>query len=74
MSSECPADPEGLSRSRHSEAVRLNELAPEAAAPFLKAYVERVAITRTYFDVTPDAPLAAFTAEAPKHPVFQVLP
>jgi hypothetical protein len=47
---------------------------PEAAAPILKAYVERVPITRPYFDVTPDAPPAAFAAEAPKHPVFQVVP
>jgi len=63
-----------LSRGRHSETVRLKELAPEAAAPILKAYVERVPITRPYFDVDPDAPLAAFAAEAPKHPVFQVVP
>src|SRR5215217_7949033 len=34
-----------LSRGRHSETVRLKELAPEAAAPVLKAYVERVPIT-----------------------------
>ena len=63
-----------LSRGRYSETVRLKELAPEAAAPVLKAYVERVPITRPYFDVTPDAPFAAFAAEAPKHPVFQVAP
>jgi len=63
-----------LSRGRHSETVRLKEFSPEAAAPILKTYIERVPITRPYFDVAPDAPLAAFTAEAPKHPVFQVVP
>jgi deazaflavin-dependent oxidoreductase (nitroreductase family) len=63
-----------LSRGRRSETVWLKELAPEAAAPILKAYLDRVPITRPYFDVTPDAPLAAFAAEAPKHPVFQVDP
>jgi deazaflavin-dependent oxidoreductase (nitroreductase family) len=63
-----------LSRGRRSETVRVKELAPEAAAPILKAYLERVPITRSYFDVAPDAPLAAFVAEAPKHPVFQVVP
>jgi deazaflavin-dependent oxidoreductase (nitroreductase family) len=63
-----------LSRGRHTETVRVKELAPEAAAPVLKAYVERVPITRPYFDVPPDAPLAAFVAEASKHPVFQVIP
>ena len=63
-----------LSRGRHSETVRLKELAAEAAAPILKAYLERVPITRPYFDVAPDAPLAAFAAEAPRHPVFQIFP
>jgi deazaflavin-dependent oxidoreductase (nitroreductase family) len=63
-----------LSRGRRSETVRVKELAPEAAAPILKAYLERVPITRPYFDVTPDAPLAAFAAEAPQHPVFRVDP
>jgi deazaflavin-dependent oxidoreductase (nitroreductase family) len=63
-----------LSRGRRSETVRVKELAPEAAAPILKAYVERIPITRPYFDVTPDAPLAAFAAEAPEHSVFQVDP
>jgi len=63
-----------LSRGRRSETVRLHELAPEAAAPILKAYVQQVPITRPYFDVTPDAPLAAFAAEASGHPVFRVVP
>jgi hypothetical protein len=63
-----------LSRGRPTETVRVKELAPEAAAPVLKAYVQRVPITRPYFDVAPDATLAAFAAEAPKHPVFQVVP
>lgn len=63
-----------LSRGRRSEMVRVKELAPEAAAPILKAYLERVPITRPYFDAAPDAPLAAFVAEAARHPVFQVVP
>ena len=63
-----------LSRGRRSETVRVKELALEAAAPVLKAYVKRVPITRPYFDATPDAPLAAFVAEATRHPVFQILP
>ena len=63
-----------LSRGRHTETVRVKELGPEAAAPVLKAYVERVPITRPYFDAAPDAPLAAFVGEATRHPVFQILP
>jgi len=54
--------------------VRVEELTPEAATPVLKAYVERVPITRPYFDAAPDAPLAAFVAEAARPPVFQVVP
>jgi deazaflavin-dependent oxidoreductase (nitroreductase family) len=63
-----------LSRGRRSETVQVKELAPEAAAPILKTYIERVPITRPYFDAAPDAPLAAFAAEAPRHPVFQIIP
>ena len=54
-----------LSRGRRPETVRVKELAPEAAAPILKAYVERVPITRPYFDVAPDAPLAEFVPWPP---------
>ncbi len=62
-----------LSRGRRSETVRVEELAPEGAAPILKAYLERVPITRPYFDVSPDAPLEAFVTEAPQHPVFRII-
>jgi deazaflavin-dependent oxidoreductase (nitroreductase family) len=62
-----------LSRGRSSESVRVMELAPEAAAPILKTYVERVPITRPYFDAAQDAPLAAFVAETTRHPDFQVV-
>ena len=63
-----------LSRGRRSQTVQVEELAPEAAAPILKAYVQRVPIARSFFDAAPDAPLAAFVAEATRHPVFQVVP
>ncbi len=62
-----------LERGRRSEVARVEELGAEAAAPVLKAYVARVPITRPYFDAAPDAPLAAFAAEAPRHPVFRVV-
>ena len=38
----------------------------------LQRYITRVPITRPYFDAKPDSPLAAFIAEAPRHPVFQL--
>jgi methylthioribose-1-phosphate isomerase len=42
------------------------------AAPVLKQYVTDVPITRPFFDVTPEAPVEAFIAEAHRHPVFWV--
>lgn len=59
-----------LSRGRHAETVPIRELRAADAAPVLQRYVTRVPITRPYFDATPDSPLAAFEAEAPRHPVF----
>ncbi|HET8532844.1 MAG TPA: nitroreductase family deazaflavin-dependent oxidoreductase [Methylomirabilota bacterium] len=59
-----------LTRGRHVESVSIRELSGPEAAPVLQRYVTRVPITRPYFDATPDSPLAAFEAEAPRHPVF----
>jgi deazaflavin-dependent oxidoreductase (nitroreductase family) len=61
-----------LSRGGRSETLPIRELAPAEAAPVLQRYISRVAITRPYFDARPDSPLAAFVAEAPRHPVFQL--
>lgn len=63
-----------LSRGRHAEVVSIRELSAADAAAVLQRYVARVPITRPYFDATPDSPLAAFTAEAPRHPVFHLGP
>ena len=61
-----------LGRGWRSETVRSEELDPSTAAPVLKLYIARVPITRPYFDVTPESPLEAFAAEAPRHPVFRI--
>jgi deazaflavin-dependent oxidoreductase (nitroreductase family) len=61
-----------LTRGRHTETVSLRELSAAEAAPVLQRYVTRVPITRPYFDATPTSPLAAFEAEAPRHPVFHL--
>jgi deazaflavin-dependent oxidoreductase (nitroreductase family) len=63
-----------LTRGRRTETVPIRELSPRDAAPVLQRYVTRVPITRPYFDVTPPSPLAAFEAEAPRHPVFHLGP
>ena len=61
-----------LTRGRRTETVPLRELSSGEAAPVLQSYVTRVPITRPYFDVTPASPLAAFEAEALRHPVFHL--
>jgi deazaflavin-dependent oxidoreductase (nitroreductase family) len=61
-----------LSRGRRSETLSIRELPAAEAAPVLKRYITRVPITRPYFDAKPDSPLAAFIAEAPRHPVFRL--
>jgi deazaflavin-dependent oxidoreductase (nitroreductase family) len=62
-----------LSRCGRTESVAVREVKPEEAAPVLKWYVTRVPITRPYFDVKPESDLAAFRAEAPRHPVFAIV-
>jgi deazaflavin-dependent oxidoreductase (nitroreductase family) len=61
-----------LSRGRRSETVAIVELGPEEAPPVLKQYVSQVPMTRPFFDASPDSPLEACVAEAPRHPVFRI--
>ena len=62
-----------LSRGGRTDNIEVREIKPEDAAPVLKMYVTRVPITRPYFDVRPESDLAAFRAEAPRHPVFAIV-
>jgi deazaflavin-dependent oxidoreductase (nitroreductase family) len=62
-----------LSRGGRTEAIAVREITAAEAAPVLKWYVTRVPITRPYFDVRPESDLAAFRAEAPRHPVFAIV-
>jgi deazaflavin-dependent oxidoreductase (nitroreductase family) len=65
-----------LTRGRHSETVGLVELDAAEAAPILKQYLTDLPITRPvqpFFDATPQSPLAAFEAEAARHPVFRIV-
>ncbi len=63
-----------LSRGGRTERVRVSELSPEASAPVLREYLSEVRVTRPYFDVTVDSTDPEFAAEAPRHPVFEILP
>ena len=62
-----------LSRKGQAEILKIREVNPQESAPILKQYITREKIVRPYFDVVPDASLEAFAAEAPRHPVFQLL-
>jgi deazaflavin-dependent oxidoreductase (nitroreductase family) len=62
-----------LERGRRVETLRLAELGPRDSAPILQRYLREVPITRPYFDVTPESSLDDFAAEAPRHPVFELL-
>jgi deazaflavin-dependent oxidoreductase (nitroreductase family) len=62
-----------LSRGRQRETLAVREVGPEDAAPILKQYLGQTPITRRFFDVTPQAPLADFAREAPRHPVFRLV-
>jgi deazaflavin-dependent oxidoreductase (nitroreductase family) len=61
-----------LSRGRHSETAKIEELQPAEAAPVLREYLRRVPVTRPYFDVAADSPIEALEEEAVQHPVFAV--
>jgi deazaflavin-dependent oxidoreductase (nitroreductase family) len=63
-----------LTRGKSVATVGLTEVTSAEAAPILKAYLAKVRITRPYFDVRFDAPVEAFEAEAPRHPVFLIGP
>lgn len=61
-----------LRRGRRSETVELQEVGPADAAPVLREYLRRVAVTRPFFDAGVDSPFEAFEAEASRHPVFRI--
>ncbi len=59
-----------LTRGQKMETVNIVEVGPEESGPVLKKYVKLESITQPYFEVSPDAPLEAFVAEASRHPLF----
>lgn len=61
-----------LSRGGRVEEIAVREIGVDESAPVLRMYVQRVPITRPYFDAGPQSDLDAFRAEAPRHPVFVV--
>jgi deazaflavin-dependent oxidoreductase (nitroreductase family) len=61
-----------LTRGRRSESLEVEEVSSEEAAGVLRTYLGNVRVVRPYFDAEPDSPLAAFVAEASRHPVFRL--
>lgn len=63
-----------LSRGRHSQRYRVEEVGPTDAVPVLRAYLEQVRVTRAYFDAGLDSPDDTVAAEVARHPVFRLTP
>ncbi len=61
-----------LRRGRRSETVDIEQVGPTEAAPVLREYIRRVAVTRPFFEPDVDSPLEMFEAEALRHPVFRI--
>ena len=62
-----------ISRAGRSEALRIEAVSPEQAAPVLKRYLGSVPVVRPFFDVKPDSEIEDFVTEAPRHPVFRLI-
>ena len=63
-----------LRRGRVMEQVKVEPVDAHESALVLKAYIHLEPITRSAFEVGPDASLEEFEAIAPNHPVFRILP
>lgn len=68
-----------ITRRRRTAMVRAIEQSPERAAVLLRQSLTEVGpivrrVVGRHFDLSPDAPVADWVAEAPKHPVFVLQP
>jgi deazaflavin-dependent oxidoreductase (nitroreductase family) len=62
-----------LRRGRRRERLTVGELEPDAAVPVLREYYRQGRVTRPFFGVSLDSSEAEWRAEAPRHPVFQLV-
>jgi len=63
-----------LRYGRSTREYTVREAEADEAGPVLKRYVAVAGKTRPQFDAAPDDPAEAFTAEADRHPVFELQP
>jgi deazaflavin-dependent oxidoreductase (nitroreductase family) len=61
-----------LTRARRTERVRVTEVDADTAAPILREYLRTTPVAKPFFSARRTAPLEAFAAEAPLHPVFRI--
>jgi len=62
-----------LRRGHRDERFAVRELSPEAAVPVLREYYRIGRTTHPFFQVTLASPHHEWLAEAPSHPVFELL-
>jgi deazaflavin-dependent oxidoreductase (nitroreductase family) len=63
-----------LRRGRVSRDYTIRELPPAQSGPILQRYIRIAPATRPYFQAGKDSPAEDFTAEADRHPVFELTP
>ena len=63
-----------LRRGRRRERLAVAELSPSAAVRVLRRYYELGRVTRPFFDVDLSSQDEEWLAEAPRHPVFRLVP
>jgi len=63
-----------LRRGRDRQECTIRELPPAESGPILRRYIQIAPATRPYFQAGKDSPAADFTAEAHRHPVFELAP
>ena len=63
-----------LQRGRRRERLGVEELAPADAVPVLQEYYRSGRVTRPFFAVTLESSPEEWLADAPRHPVFRLVP
>ena len=63
-----------LRRGRRAELLDVRELPPAEAAPVLRDYYRESRVTRPFFRVSLESSAEEWLAEAPQHPVLQLVP
>jgi deazaflavin-dependent oxidoreductase (nitroreductase family) len=63
-----------LRRGRRSAKFEVDEADERTAVPVLRAYIEKIRVTRPYFDARPDSSDAEVAADLQRHAVFRLIP